>query len=587
MRSSLRHWLAFAAAALPARADFTSSLCPGVPLSADDFAVTELFDKQGAGQAARDSALSEPVHMDVRVVNDESGKYDHSDIVFVQRTGDMKWYDGAAKAVKLMGHIDVHSGPGSQGDNGLMGVALDPAFEANRYLYAWYSPAQTVYPNLQPGGQNRQLRLSRFTVKSDYALDMASEKILINILGNRTDNWNSGGPMQFDAYGDLWVAVGTNGSDVDPAACDLGGNVLSPTDSLQSAEWGASDTHSLRGGFFRIHPDSSPKGYSIPMGNFGEYWADQYAMQGLFSLSSQYRDTSKVLPEVYVKGERSNFSVAVHPSKRWLAWGSSNYGSSFDEFNIVSHPAFAGFPYFHGDNLRVCDNGKNANAPLNTSPLNSGITDLPPAVPGAINGLTNVAIGGPIYAFDPSLDNDFKFPPHFDDTWLMAGFDGGLWGVKVDSTGSVPHAEGAPVKLDGEGIFKHLPIRNFIQGMYGKDGALYILNYDGAPYQSGVNPGAFRVTYKGACRVPVAAKRMRPTLPDIRIDPMGIAVTESGPHVVSLYDLDGRRVWSDQGIGSRTYRLGDIRSHGGIRAGIYLALVRTPNGEYSRPISLF
>jgi len=587
MWSFLRLWLVLVAAAFSARADFTSSSCPGVQLSADDFVATELFNKQGAEQAARDSTLSEPVHMDVRVVNDASGKYDHSDIVFVQRTGDMKWFDGAAKTVTLMGHIDVHSGPGSQGDNGLMGVALDPAFETDHYLYAWYSPVETVYPNLQPGGQNRQLRLSRFTVKSDHTLDMASEKILINILGNRTDNWNSGGPMQFDAYGDLWVAVGTNGTDVDAVSCDAGGNVLSPTDSVQSAEWGASNTHSLRGGFFRIHPDDSPKGYSIPKGNFGEYWADQFEKQGDTALAAQYRDTSKVLPEVYVKGERSNFSIAVHPTKRWLAWGSSNAGSTFDEFNIASHPIFGGFPYFHGDNIAICNHGKIADKPVNTSPLNSGVKDLPPAVPGAINGLTNIAIGGPIYVFDPSLNNDFKFPPHFDDTWLMAGFDGGLWGVSVDSSGSVPQTEGAPIKLDGDGIFKNLPVRNFIQGMYGKDGALYILNYDGAPYQSGVNPGAFRVTYKGACRVPVAAKRMRPSLPNIRIDPMGIAITESGSHVVSLYDLDGRRVWSDQGIGSRTYRFGDIRSRGGMRAGIYLAQVRTPNGEYSRPVSLF
>jgi cytochrome c len=446
-------------------------LCPGIPLAADDFEVTELFNKQGSQGAAKDPDLNEPVRMDVRVVNDASGKYDHSDIVFVQRTGDMKWYDGAAKTVTLMGHFNVHSGPGSQGDNGLMGVAFDPAFEANHRLYAWYSPLGTVAPDFSPGGQNRILRLSRFTVKSDHTLDMDSEKILINILGNRTDNWNSGGPMQFDAYGDLWVAVGTNGSDVDPVTCSSGGNVLSPTDSVQSAEWGASNTHSLRGGFFRIHPDDSPKGYSIPEGNFGEYWAAQFEKQGLFSLATQYSDTSNVLPEVYVKGERSNFSVAVHPTKRWLAWGSSNYGSALDEFNIVSHPVFAGFPYFHGDNQRVCDNGKNPDAPLNVSPLNSGVTDLPPATPGFLNHLANIAIGGPIYAFDPSLDNDFKFPPHFDDTWLMAGFDGGLWGVGVDTLGSGFQAKGAPVKLDSTGIFKNLPIRNFIQGMYGKDGA--------------------------------------------------------------------------------------------------------------------
>ncbi len=146
---------------------------------------------------------------------------------------------------------------------------------------------------------------------------------------------------------------------------------------------------------------------------------------------------------------------------------------------------------------------------------------------------------------------------------------------------------GAPIRLDGNGIFKDLPIRNFIQGMYGKDGALYVLNYGGAPYQSGANPGAFRVTYRGAWRVPVAARRMETPRLDTRIDPMGISVAETGPHAVSLYDLDGHRVWNDQGMGSRTYRLREIRGRAGIRAGVYPARVRTPKGEYSRPVSLF
>ncbi len=186
---------------------------------------------------------------------------------------------------------------------------------------------------------------------------------------------------------------------------------MSRTDSIQSGEWGPSNTHSLRGGTFRIHPDSSAKGYSIPAGNFGDYWAKQWESQGKTALAAQYRDTSKVLPEVYVKGDRSNYSIYVHPTKRWMAWGVVNYSGINDEFNLITHPVFAGWPYFHKNNVRACNNGKDPDAPTNNSPYNSGVTDLPPATPSVLSNLVNVAMSGPIYLFDPTLDSPTQIPP--------------------------------------------------------------------------------------------------------------------------------------------------------------------------------
>ncbi|MBW8886799.1 MAG: PQQ-dependent sugar dehydrogenase [Fibrobacteres bacterium] len=575
-----------AAFALPVGAQFTSPLCTGNTLSATDFSAQELFNKNGTSGAAANADLSEPTHMDVRVVKGADGKYDHSDIIFVERTGNVKWYDGAAKKVTLMGHISVHAIAGSEDDNGLMGVVFHPDFEKNRWVYLWYSPLATVDQTMTGTGQNRQLRLSRFVVKSDNTLDLTSEKILIKILGSKSDQWHSGGPMQFDAYGDLWGTMGNNSPDLDPTACSAGNNVMSKTDSTTSAEWGPSNTASFRGGFWRIHPDSSAKGYSIPKGNFGEYWGNYFEQKGHTALAAKYRDPAKVLPEVYVKGERSNFSCAVHPYKRWLAWGTVNYASTNDEFNITDHPIFSGFPYFHRDNQPTCTNGKNVDAPVNNSPFNSGVDTLPPAIAGSIVGLTNVAIGGPIYHFDRSIDYDGKMPPHLDNKWIVTGFNGGMWIATFDTT--TMKVSGTPTKVDN-GIFSGVPIRNHIQSMYGKDGALYILNYDGY-YHSAINPGVVRVTYKGACKIPVgpdpAVTSVKP-YQKIWIDPHGIMVGEEGPHTVSLYDLAGHRVWKDQGVGAHEYRLNELRSQASLKPGLYLARVRTSAGEYSRRLSLF
>jgi cytochrome c len=588
MISKMRSWLALAAAAsvLPARAQLTSPLCAGNTLAAADFQAVELFNKKGSAGAAMDADLVEPTHMDVRVVKGADGKYDHSDIIFVERTGNVKWYDGAAKKVTLMGHINVHAGITSEDDNGLMGVVFHPDFEKNRWVYIWYSPQATVNQDMSGTGQNRQLRLSRFTVKTDNTLDLAGEKILIKVLGSKSDQWHSGGPMQFDAYGDLWGTVGNNSPDLSPADCDAGKNVLSQTDSTQSAEWGPSNTASLRGSFWRIHPDSSAKGYSIPKGNFGEYWGDYFEQKGNAALAAQYRDPAKVLPEVYVKGERSNFSCAVHPYKRWLAWGTVNYSNTNDEFNITDHPVFTGFPYFHRDNQKTCNHDKTVDAPMNNSAFNSGVKQLPPATAGSIVGLVNVAIGGPIYHFDRSIDYDGKMPPHLDNKWIVTGFNGGMWIATFDTT--TMKVAGAPLKADN-GIFSGVPIRNHIQSMYGKDGALYILNYDGY-YHSAINPGVVRVTYKGACKVPVspdpATTSMRPYR-KIWMDPHGIMIGEEGRHTVSLFDLNGHRVWSQAGAGPREYRLSEIRAQGSLPPGLYLARVKTSAGEYARRVSMF
>ncbi|MBW8886800.1 MAG: PQQ-dependent sugar dehydrogenase [Fibrobacteres bacterium] len=583
-------WLMLGCAtAFPLWAQLTYPGCSA--LSASDFKAEELFNRKGTNGAAADPTLSEPTRADIRVVNKADGSYDHSDIIFVERTGAVKWYDGVAKKVSLMGTISVHAGEGSQDDNGLMGVVFHPDFENNRWVYLWYTAKQLYQrDNVTTGGQNRQMRMSRFTVKSDNTLDMSSEKNIIKILGSKSDMWHCGGPMTFDSYGDMWFGVGNNSPDLDPTSCDAGNNVLSKTDSTASAEWGPSDTHNMRGSFLRIHPDSSDKGYSVPRGNFGEYWADKFEQQGRTALATVYRDPNKVLPEIYVKGERSNFSITVHPTKRWLGWGTVNYASNNDEFNITNHPIFSGFPYFHNNNLATCNHGKNVNAPVNNSPFHGGADTLPPAIPGTINNLINVAIGGPIYSYDPTIKYPNKFPPHFDNKWIIAGFGRsgapwGIWAVTVDTTKDPFKPLGTPTDLKA-GIFANVPIRNFIGAKYGKDGALYITNYDG-DYGTATNPGVVRVTYTGSCVTSIGSQKPVSPYQKIWIDPQAITVGETNDHAVSLYNMAGKRVWVRNGHGPQTYRISAIRAEAGLQAGLYLAKVVTPVGEVSHTLSLF
>ena len=213
---------------MPVMAQLTSSECPTAPVAAD-FKMTELLSKAGgAGVLTTDASLAEPVRMDLQTVY-QNGVYSTTNIFFVERAGKVKFYDGAAKTVKVMGTISVWG----NADNALFGVVLHPNYDNNRWMYLWFSPKERM-------GENRLLRLARVTVKSDNTFDTTGMKLLINIKGSKTDQFHSGGPMTFDAYGDLWMSVGNNSKDLDdPIACD----VMSQTDSTSSAEWEIGRAH--------------------------------------------------------------------------------------------------------------------------------------------------------------------------------------------------------------------------------------------------------------------------------------------------------------------------------------------------------
>jgi cytochrome c len=536
-------------------------------LKPTDFKMTEIFNKDG-GAGAFDNSIAEPVQMELHGV--KKGKaLDHVDIYFVERLGGVKHFDAGTKKITSMGKINTLG----KADNGLMGISLHPDFDNNKWMYLWYSPNKLL-------GDNRILRLSRFTVSPADQLDMPSEKIMIEIKGSKSDNWHSGGPMTFDSYGDLWITVGNNGPDLDPATC----NVMSTTDSTASQEWGSSNTASMRGGILRIHPDNSDKGYSIPTGNFGDYWAKQWDAQGKTALAAEYRNPAKVLPEVYVKGDRSNYSVTVHPTKRWLAWAVVNYSSVNDEFNLVTHPVFAGYPYFHQNNLSTCT-GKtpSVDAPKNNSPFNSGVTDLPPATPGAINNLVNVAMSGPIYAYDRSLDMPTKFPPHLDQSWINMSFQSNQMHISTLDTTKVTVLKTQRVD---NGLFAAWKLRHPVQAKYGPDGSLYVLNYDG--FYSTDNPAVFKVDYTGACQLPVSTRKtdLRNPNVDIKLSQEALSIHESGMHEFNLYDITGNLRIQKQGNQATDYSILELRKQFHLEKGIYSIQVKTLNGSFVQILSL-
>jgi glucose/arabinose dehydrogenase len=86
----------------------------------------------------------------------------------------------------------------SSGERGLLGVAFDPDFAVNGYVYVYYTATTPVVHN----------RVSRFTAVDDVAQD-ESETVLLDLEPLGATNHN-GGAIHFGVDGKLYVAVGEN-----------------------------------------------------------------------------------------------------------------------------------------------------------------------------------------------------------------------------------------------------------------------------------------------------------------------------------------------------------------------------------------
>jgi glucose/arabinose dehydrogenase len=85
----------------------------------------------------------------------------------------------------------------SSGERGLLGVAFDPEFATNHYVYVYYTVPSPVHN-----------RISRFTANGDVAVP-GSELVLLD-LNNLTATNHNGGALNFGPDGKLYAAVGEN-----------------------------------------------------------------------------------------------------------------------------------------------------------------------------------------------------------------------------------------------------------------------------------------------------------------------------------------------------------------------------------------
>lgn len=446
--------------------------------------------------------LNEPMGM---------GILPNNNVLIVERKGAVRLYDATAKQLKTIANINVFSGI----EDGLLGVAIDPNFEQNHWIYLYYGV----------GGEKWVSQLVRMELQGDQ-LVQSSKKVLLEIPTQRKYCCHSAGYLTF-SNGLLYLSTGDNTN-----AEEIEGH--NPTDErpgreLSDDQAATANSNDLRGKILRIKP--KPDGtYSIPDGN-------------LFP-----KDGSSGRPEIYVMGCRNPFRVSVDPKTNFVYWGDvgpdtqvpAEEGTlSYDEINQARKPGFFGYPYFLGNNeafpkynFATKKEGpkQDPTHPVNNSPHNTGIRTLPPAQPAMIwygklaskrfplvgkGGAS--AMAGPVYYQDQFAHTRYRLPEYYNGKlliydwirrWMMA--------VTLDRNGNYASMEP---------FLSHLKFVAPMDMQFNRDGSLYILAYGTNWFASNTDAGLIRVEYAEGNRNPVA---------DIRVDnyygaaPMRIRLSASG-----------------------------------------------------------
>ncbi|MGI3223610.1 lectin [Streptomyces sp. GTA36] len=404
----------------------------------------------------------------------------------------------AAGTTAVAGKLDVYS----HDEEGLQGVAVDPGFASNRSVYLYYAPKLSTPAGDAPAdgaasdfapfdGVNR---LSRFVLKTDGTLDLASEKKILDVPASRGICCHVGGDIDFDAAGNLYLSTG---DDTNPFASDS----YTPIDERPTrnpafdAQRSSANTNDLRGKVLRIKVNADGS-YAIPSGN-------------LFAPG-----TAKTRPEIYAMGFRNPFRMSVDKPTGIVYLG--DYGPDAGtasptrgpggqvEFNRITKAGNYGWPYCTGDNDAYIDynfatgasgSAFNCSAPTNSSPNNTGLTGLPPVQPAWIpydggsvpefgNG-SESPMGGPVYRYDATSTSEVKFPQEYDGDYFAGEF-GRRWIKRIESgtDGTVQSINAFP--WSGTQV---------MDMAFGPDGALYVLDYGTGYFSGDENSALYRIEH--------------------------------------------------------------------------------------------
>lgn len=409
-------------------------------------------------------------------------------ILFVERRGALKLYDFATQSTRKIAQKSLFYG----NEDGLLGVAVDPNYEDNNWIYLFYSA---------PGDEPVQ-HISRFDLIGD-SLYVSSEKLLLTVPTIRKC-CHSGGALEFGPDGNLFIGLGDNTNPFESSG-------YAPIDeregrALWDAQKSAANTNDLRGKILRIKPEDDGT-YSIPEGN-------------LFPPG-----TPNTRPEIYVMGCRNPFRPSIDSKTGYLYWGDVGPDAGktdpdrgpkgMGEFNQARKAGFWGWPYTRGNNQVYNDYDFTTETSgakfdpqhiINDSPNNTGIQELPPVQESMIwfsydaseefpwlgkGGVNPMA--GPVFH---ASDQAEGFPEYFENKlFLYEWMRDWIYVITLDENYNYVKAE------------EFMPNTEFSHPMdmlFGSDGNLYVLEYGQKWNSQNMDARLSRISYIKGNRTPIA-----------------------------------------------------------------------------------
>jgi cytochrome c len=419
-------------------------------------------------------------------------------ILMVERKGGLKSFNPATSEVKTLATIPVNTkytskeGKVTEAEEGLMGLIAHPDFETNHWIYMYYAdPSEPKHV------------LARWELHGD-SLYADTKKIVLEVPTQRETCCHTGGGMVFDKEGNLYLTVGNNTGNPDNGTAGFDER---PGRESWDDQRAAGSTNDLRGKILRIHPEADGS-YTIPEGN-------------LFP-----KGTDKTRPEIYTMGHRNPWRVSIDSKNGYIYWGEVGPDASrdstigpkgYDEFNQARKAGFFGWPYFIGNNIayslqdyatNTVGTKADATHPVNNSPNNTGLTELP--LPQSafiwypysnseefplVGSSGRSATGGPVFRKADFKNAPRPFPSYYEGKLLIVEFmRGWIMSVTMDEEGNFKSME------------RFLPKENFssaIDMQFSPEGDLYVLEYGSAWFRGNDNARIVKIEYNGGNRKPI------------------------------------------------------------------------------------